>query len=118
MTQELIHLKDQISAVRRHGRARYPEDLRAAVLEQLARWRSEGRPRSGLAKELGLDGSTLADWEKTKSAARTAKVKAVSLAEMPAVEGAAVAAVVVLPSGMRIEALSVTAAVEIARALA
>lgn len=118
MTEELTHLKDQISAARRHGRARYPEELRAAVLEQLSRWRLEGRPRSGLAKELGLDGSTLAGWEKTKSAARTPKVKAVSVVEVPMAESTRVVAAVVLPSGVRIEAMSVTAAVEIARALA
>ena len=119
MTEELTHLKERISAARRDGRARYPEELRAAVLEQLSRWRSLGRPRSGLAKALELDGSTLASWEKSRTApARASKVKAVSLVETPTGEKARVVAVVVLPTGVRIEAMSVTAAVEIARTLA
>jgi hypothetical protein len=119
MTEKLTHLKNQISVARRSGRARYPDELRAVVLEELSRWRSSGRPRSGLAEVLGLDGSTLASWEKsTQTSARRSKVKAVSVVDKPAGESDRVVAIVVLPSGVRIEAMSVLAALELARALA
>jgi hypothetical protein len=118
MTKELTHLKEQISLARSSGRARYPDELRDAVLAQLSRWRSAGKPRSSLAEALGLDGSTLASWEKSR-AMSAPKVKAVSVIEACApTHEPRVVAVVVLPSGARIETMTAAAAVEIARALA
>ncbi len=116
MTEELTHLREQISLTRAEGRARYSDAVRSAVLELLARWRGTGKPRSALADALGLDGSTLAGWEKQAPKGKS-KVKAVTVVDVASVAAGPVA-VVVLPSGVRIEAMTSAAAVEIARALA
>ena len=117
MTEEITHLQKQVSQAQSGaGRARYPAGVREAILELLGRWRASGKTRASLANALGIDGSVLAGWE-TRIQGKTTKVKAVTVVEAtPAASSPA--AVVVLPSGIRIEVATASMALELARALA
>lgn len=117
MTEEITHLQKQVSQAQSGaGRARYPAAIREAVLELLGRWRASGKTRANLANTLGIDGSVLAGWEK-RMRGKPTRVKAVTVVDT-APAASAPAAVVVLPSGVRIEVATASMALELARALA
>ena len=119
MTEEITHLQKQVSQAQSGaGRARYPAAVRQAILDLLGRWRGSGKTRASLADTLGIDGSVLAGWEK-RMRGRGPKVKAVTLVDAaPVASAPGPAAVVVLPSGVRIEVATASMALELARALA
>jgi DNA invertase Pin-like site-specific DNA recombinase len=112
--------EDQINRLRRRlakaegrGRRGYGSELRAEVVGVGRRWRAQGGSRRELAKKLGLSLATLARWAHESDA--DGRVRAVDVIDIP--EQVHSGLVVVLPSGVRIEGLTVAEAAELAQRL-
>jgi len=104
MQKEVSELKRAIRSAPRNdrGRRRYGADLRNRVVDLAVRWRSKGHAVSKLARELGVRDSMLSEWlRKSASKRRVRSVEVVD--EAPSSH---VGLTMKLPSGARIEGLS------------
>jgi hypothetical protein len=102
LSTEINQLRAALAeARRRHGRA-YPAELRAQVLRLVDRAEWEGRSPCAMAKSLGLAPTTLLGWQRTAPA--TSPFLPVVVRDLPPAPRAALS--LVLPSGVRVEGLS------------
>lgn len=111
------------AAARRHQtgptpkRYRYPAELRRRILAHLERRRAEGATLSAVAAEVGVTTQTLRRWLERDR--QPAKLRRVVVTEPEPRPRSAVAerAILVTPTGYRVEGLSVEAVVRILRSL-
>ena len=92
----------------RTGKRRYPEDVRAAVVKHVRERKREGVSEAEACKELGIHAATVHGWGRGRGAVRAVEVE-------PEAPGGAVT--VVLPSGVRIEGLSLAALIAVVKGL-
>jgi hypothetical protein len=114
---EAATLRHALRSADRPGAGRgYPKTLRERVLAYAERAAAAGRPRADVAEALGLAPVTLARWGRpTHVTARG--FRPVVVAPEPARAAPVGGVAVVLPSGVRIEGLSVEQAAELCRRL-
>ena len=119
MEKEVEALRERIDQVARGGDGRriFTAAIRGDVIALGKKWKASGRQMSKLAKALDVHKTTLRAWVLGAKARKPARViRAVKVAADPArVEGAKL--VVVLPSGVRLEGLDLSGAIELVRAL-
>jgi hypothetical protein len=117
MEKKILGLRRTIQQRKRwsQGRGGYGAKLRAAVLELAAEWRSSGRSQRDLAGRLGLNSETLARWCRTTPTPATRTVRVIDVVEDDPDPASTHTAL--LPSGVRVEGLSMADIAELARRL-
>jgi transposase-like protein len=118
----ISELRKRIDGTKRNtlGRKLFAAELRGQVVELTRDWSARGKTQSELAHKLGLAPTTLCEWLKaspqpTRGEARVRPVHVI--AEANASASLVAQRCVVLPSGVRIEGLSLSETITLARAL-
>lgn len=104
---EDLALEFRRGAKERRAGHRYSEELRQLALEYARQAREQGHGRRWVAKRLGLSDGTMISWLRGSfavGASHPLQVHEVRLTELP--EAAASQPVLVMPSGARVEGLS------------
>lgn len=123
METKIAELRKRIERTKRNRRGHkiFAVELRDQVVELAHAWMADGRRRSELARRLGLDAATLSYWLHQcgpAAAPDEARVRPVQVFDIPASDARTGERSIVLPSGIRIEGLTLGDVVELARALA
>lgn len=132
MEQEIKRLRRLIESTEKNqrGHRRFDKALRASIVELAAQWTTAGGKLATLAAELGMHDRTLALWWQASGPRTRVPLRAVAVEpSAPAAtpdgrapdrqpQRASGAGVVVLPSGVRIEGLSVPELAELVRQVA
>jgi transposase-like protein len=113
MEKKIALLRNRIE--KREGR-RFPRELRQTVVTVCRDWLAAGGRQRELARKLSLSSSTLENWMRRHGGddRRRARIKRVEVKE----DRGGARPVVRLPSGARIEGLTVKQVAELVRALA
>src|SRR5215469_2698677 len=111
---ELRDLARAIAAHRRRGDARYPTKLRVRITAWLMARRAAGAWWTELGTALGIPTQTLVRWCDASGAPAATTMKAVDVIDAPPVG----TVTIVAPTGLRIEGVSIDAAIAILRGLA
>lgn len=101
------------------GRRLYSHDLREEILTFATGWLETGRRRSELSRQLGIRDQTLASWFKRDAEKETRADEAQGLVRAVEVrdqDDAPTQRTVTLPTGARIEGLSLSDVIELVRA--
>jgi transposase-like protein len=114
---ELRERIEQSSKTKTGGRA-YRAELRDDIVELTLAWTSHGNARSELARRLGISSETLKCWmqSRTRDAQRNARMRPVRVLDPE--PPPTMARTLLLPSGARIEGLTMDELITLARALA
>jgi hypothetical protein len=110
---ELRDLVRAIAAHRRRGDKRYSATLRARIKTWVIARRERGDWWTELAITLGVPMQTLVRWAEPACVAGPATMKAVDVIDAPPVE----TVTIVAPTGLRIEGVSIDAAIAILRGI-
>ena len=100
---------------RQRGGWRYSSELRALAAELSWRERQAGRPQKEIAAELGISTVTLSRWLEESSGAGFRPVAVVADEAIPE-SGSSSSLTAVTPGGLRLEGLSWSQVMELARA--
>jgi hypothetical protein len=111
--RELRQLRRAIAAVQRRRRRRYPAKLRARISAWVAKRRAKGAWWCDVARPLGVPASTLKRWAEPSPTAPLA-LRPVDVIDVP-LPGTVT---LVSPTGLRIEGVTIDAAIAILRGLA
>lgn len=124
MDKTISELRERIERTPRTkaGRRRYRAELRDDIAELARAWARRGKPRSELARRLGIHHDTLNYWLQSQSrkAQRNARIRPVRVVgtEPASVAPPAVTRSLLLPSGARVEGVTLDELITLARALA
>ena len=110
--RELRDLARAITAFRKRGDARYPATLRARITAWVIARRDRGEWWTEISEAIGLPTQTLVRWSDASSA--SSEMKMVNVIDAPPIG----TVTLVAPSGLRIEGVSIDAAIEILRGIA
>jgi hypothetical protein len=111
--RELRDLARAIAAFRRRGAARYPAKLRARITAWVIAQRARGEWWSDIAAALAISTQTLVRWAEMQSVG-AGGMRAVDVIDVPPIG----TVTLVAPTGLRIEGVSVEAAIAILRGIA
>jgi hypothetical protein len=118
MTDPAAEVRAALAALGKRGRTtRIPDDIRAMVLRYARQQRRQGVPWRTIASELSLSASAMQRWAKRQTRRRIRRAAAmvpVQVREERLEEGGLA---VVTPSGVRVEGLSLKAAVHVLQQL-
>jgi len=124
MDKTISELRERIeqSSKTKAGRRAYRAELRADIAELARAWTSRGNTWSELARRLGISRYTLKCWmqPRTRDAQRSARMRPVRVLDPESAPAAppTVTRSLVLPSGARVEGLTMDELITLARALA
>ena len=110
---ELRDLVRALERFRRRGAARYPAELRARITAWVIARRERGDWWREISTPLGIATETLVRWTETSCAA-VPEMKAVDVIDAPPIG----TVTLVAPTGLRIEGVSIDAAIAILRGIA
>src|SRR5437867_3747649 len=110
--RELRALARALEAFRRRGAARYPEKLRARITAWVIACRDRGDWWTEISEAIGLPTQTLVRWTESGSAAT--EMKPVDVIDAPPIG----TVTLIAPTGLRIEGVSIDAAIAILRGVA
>lgn len=102
-----------VEALRRRGGARYPVELRARITTWVITRRESGACWTEISEALGIPTQTLVRWTEASSAVG-GEMKEVDVIDAPPYS----TVTLVAPSGLRIEGVSIDAAIAILRGIA
>jgi hypothetical protein len=111
--RQLRDLTRAIAAFRKRDDARYPVKLRARITAWVAARRERGEWWTDISAALGVPAQTLVRWAEASAAIAT-DMKAVDVIDAPPIG----TVTLVTPTGLRIEGVSVDAAIAILRGIA
>jgi hypothetical protein len=111
--RELRDLARALAAFRKRGEARYPAKLRARITTWVISQRDRGEWWTDLSAALGLPTETLVRWADMGRVVAS-EMKAVDVIDTPPIG----TVTLVSPTGLRIEGVSIDAAIAILRGLA
>jgi transposase-like protein len=113
MDEQLKELKRRVERTRKNaaGHREYDEELRAGIVEYVSRRQDEGATQAAVARELGITQRTIWGWMRRE---RRDVVRPVVLVEDVPVESTR-GRTLVLPSGARIEGLTLGDVLELLR---
>jgi hypothetical protein len=118
MSDPAAEVRAALAALGKRGRTtRIPDDVRAMVLGYARRQRRRGASWRTIASELGLSASAMQRWAKRHARPRARRAAAMVPVQVreERLEGRGLA--VVTPSGVRVEGLSLEAAVHVLQQL-
>lgn len=112
--RELRDLARAIAAFRKRGDARYPVKLRARITTWVITRRELGDWWTDISAAIGIPAQTLVRWCDTGSVAPHGEMKAVDVIDAPPMG----TVTLIAPTGLRIEGVSIDAAIAILRGIA
>jgi hypothetical protein len=110
--RELRDLTRAIAALRKRRDARYPAKLRARITAWVAAQRERGEWWTDISAAIGLPTQTLVRW--TESSSAGSEMKPVEVIDAPPIG----TVTLIAPTGLRIEGVSIDAAIAILRGIA
>lgn len=110
--RELRDLVRAITAFRKCGDLRYPAKLRARITSWVAMQRKHGEWWTDISAALGMPVQTLMRWSEMRGVVAT-DMKAVDVIDAPQIG----TVTLVAPTGLRIEGVSIDAAIAILRGI-
>ncbi len=111
--RELRDLVRAIAALRKSGDARYPTKLRARITAWVAVQRERSEWWTDISTALGMPAQTLVRWTESEGDVAT-EMKAVDIIDAPPIG----TVTLIAPTGLRIEGVSIDAAIAILRGIA
>jgi len=110
---ELRDLLRALEAFRRRGAARYPARLRERLTAWMIARRDRGEWWTEISETLGIPTQTLVRWAETRGSA-LGEMKPVDVIDAPPIG----TVTLIAPTGLRIEGVSIDAAIAILRGIA
>ena len=111
--RELRALSRALETFRRRGDARYPAKLRARITAWVIARRDRGGWWTEISETLGIPAQTLVRWAEASGSA-VGEMKAVAVIDEPPTG----TVTLIAPTGLRIEGVSIDAAIAILRGIA
>lgn len=111
--RELRDLVRTIAAVRKRGDARYPSKLRARITAWVEVQRKRGEWWTDISTALGMPAQTLVRWTESRRDVAT-DMRAVDVIDAPPIG----TVTLIAPTGIRIDGVSIDAAIAILRGIA
>lgn len=112
--RKLRDLARAIAAFRKRGATRYPAKLRARITAWVIARRERGDWWTDISAAIGIPAQTLVRWSDTGCVAPHGEMKAVDVIDAPPLG----TVTLVAPTGLRIEGVSIDAAIAILRGIA
>jgi len=111
--REFRDLTRELAAFRKRGAARYPTKLRARITAWVIAQRDRGEWWTEVSRALAIPTQTLVRWAETRAVA-AGEMRAVDVIDAPPIG----TVTIIAPTGLRIEGVSVDAAIAILRGIA
>ena len=113
-------LRAEVAKLRPDKRRRYPDELRASILNWVARATASGTPESDCAKTLGMKTWRFKLWRRGQAVGTRQSDESLALVQLDvqSTSGHASAITLVAPSGYRIEGLRLDQVIALLRELA